>query len=179
MRRKNLSTEFIKENICLGLIDLMKTEDYHEISISDICKKAGYGRTTYYRHFSNNKDELILYISRIKWEQYKEGHIEEVKKDEGLYLLKHIYNNKSFFILLSNHKLNSLIFEIFYSIFGRQKDENPILSYGKVFFAGAYFGVVYEWILQGCNDTPEEIQKKFADGFSFAINEIKNNSKIE
>ena len=102
--------------------------------------------------------------------------LEPVQKDEGLYLLKHIYNNKSFFILLSNHKLNSLIFEIFYSIFGRQKDENPILSYGKSFFAGAYFGVAYEWILQGCNDTPEEIQKKFADGFAFAINEIKNNS---
>ena len=179
MRRKNLSTEFIKENICLGLIDLMKTNDYRDISISDICKKAGYGRTTYYRYFSNNKNELILYISCIKWEQYKKDHIEEVKKDEANELLKHIYNHKYFFILLSNQKLHSLLFEIFYSIFGRQKDENPILSYGKAFFAGAYFGVVYEWILQGCNDTPEEIKKKFADGFSFAINEIQNNSKIE
>lgn len=176
MRRKNLSTEFIKENICLALIELMKTKDYHEISISDICKKAGYGRTTYYRHFSNNKDELILHISRIRWDEYKSNHIEEVKKDEGFYLLKHIYNNKNFFILLSKQKLNSLLFEIFYSIFGRQNNENQILSYGKAFFAGAYFGVVYEWILQGCNDNPEEIKKKFADGFVFAINEVKNSN---
>lgn len=49
----------------------------------------------------------------------------------------------------------------------------------KAFFAGAYFGVVYEWILHGCNDTPEEIQKKFADGFVFAINEINNKNEKE
>ena len=83
---------------------------------------------------------------------------------------------QSFFILLSKQKLNFLLSEIFYSIFGRQNNENPILSYGKAFIAGAYFGIVYERILQGCNDNKEEIQKKFTDVFLFAFNEIKNNN---
>lgn len=71
-----------------------------------------------------------------------------------------IKKHQSFFILLSKQKFNSLLFEISYSIFGRQNNENPILSYGKAFIAGAYFGIAYEWILQGCNDNKEEIQKK-------------------
>ena len=74
---------------------------------------------------------------------------------------------QSFFILLSKQKLNFLLSEIFYSIFGRQNNENPILSYGKAFIAGAYFGIVYERILQGCNDNKEEIKKKFTDVFFY------------
>lgn len=61
------------------------------------------------------------------------------------------------------------MFEIFYSIFGRQNNENTILRYKKAFIAGAYFGIVYEWILQGCNDNKEEIQKKFTDVFFICI----------
>ena len=177
MRKKNVSAEFIKLCYCIALIKLMETKDYHSISISDICKEAGFGRTSYYRYFSNNKDELILFISRLKWEKYKQDNPELIKKDEGLGLLKHIYNKKYFFNLLSKQKLNSLIFEIFYEIFGRQENEEPILSYGKAFFAGGYFGVTYEWIIHGCNDTPEEIQKKFGEGLVYTFEQAKKNEE--
>ena len=84
--------------------------------------------------------------------------------------------HKDFFILLKNQDLNALIFEIFYNNFGRQKDENEILSYGKAFFAGAYFGVIYEWILHECIDTPNTIRSKFNDGFKYAFLEAKKNN---
>lgn len=88
-----------------------------------------------------------------------------------------IKKHQSFFILLSKQKFNSLLFEISYSIFSRQNNENPILSYGKAFIAGAYFGIVYEWI-QSCNDNKEEIQKKFTDVFLFVFNINKLNISL-
>ncbi len=172
MRKKNVSAEFIKTCFAHALIKLMKEKNYNNITISEICNEAGFGRTSYYRYFTNNKDELILFISKSKWLECKKNHPEEVK-EEGKLLLNHVYNNKNFFVLLRKHNLNALIFEIFYNIFGRQKEENEILSYGKAFFAGAYFGVIYEWIVEGCKDTPDTIQTKFADGFKFAIEQAQ------
>lgn len=173
MRRKNLSAEFIKENISYALYCLMKTKKYSEISISDICKKAGYGRTTYYRYFNNNKDDLIAYLSELRWNQYKEQHPDEIKKDEGKALLNHIYNYKEFFKTLTNQSLEGLLFKIFFKIFGRSENEAEILGYGKAFFAGAYFGIIYQWIITGCVDTPEEIQKKFLEGFIYGFQQQK------
>ena len=176
MRKKNVSADFIKTCYALALIKLMKVKNYNTITISEICSEAGFGRTSYYRYFSNNKDEFILFISRLKWHEYRNNHLEEANQDEGKVLLNHVYKHKDFFILLKNQDLNALIFEIFYDNFGRQKDENEILSYGKAFFAGAYFGVIYEWILHECIDTPNTIQSKFIDGFKYAFLEAKKNN---
>lgn len=176
MRKKNVSAEFIKTCYADALIKLMKEKDYNNITISEICKEAGFGRTSYYRYFTNNKDELILYIAKLKWIECKKNNPEEAK-DEGKLLLNHVYRNKDFFILLRKHNLNALIFEIFYNIFGRQENENEILSYGKAFFAGAYFGVIYEWIVEGCKDTPDTIQTKFVDGFKYAIEQAQKEKK--
>lgn len=177
MRKKNVSAEFIKTCYSLALIKLMKEKEYNNITISEICKEAGFGRTSYYRYFTNNKDELLIFIAKNKYLEEKKKHPEEAK-DEGKFLLNHVYKNKKFFILLKKHNLNALIFEIFYSIFGRQENENEILSYGKAFFAGAFFGIIYEWIIQGCQDTPEIIQAKFGDGIKFAVEQNQNENKI-
>ena len=173
MRKKNASIEFIKTCYALALIKLMKEKDYNNITISEICKEAGFGRTSYYRYFTNNKDELILFISKLKWGECKNYNPEGAKKDEGKLLLNHVYKNKDLFVLLRKHNLNALIFEIFYDNFGRQKNDNEILSYGKAFFAGAYFGVIYEWIIEGCKDTPDTIQVKFDNGFKYTIEQAQ------
>ena len=173
MRKKNVSAEFIKTCYALALIKLMKEKNYNNITISEICKEAGFGRTSYYRYFTNNKDELILHITKLRWIECKNNNPEEAKKDEGKVLLNHVHKNKDFFMLLRKHNLNALIFEIFYNNFGRQENENEILSYGKAFFAGAYFGVIYEWIIQGCKDNPDIIQTKFVDGFKYAIEQAQ------
>lgn len=175
MRKKNTSAEFIKICYSIALIDLMKKKNYYDITISEICYKAGFGRTTYYRYFTNNKDDLILYISKIRWEQCKMQNQEKIKTDEGSVLLNHVYQYKYFFILLSQQKLDALLFKIFYQEFGRKKDENEVLGYEKAFFAGGYWGVIYEWILHGCEDTPEEIKQKFMDGLLFSISHVKSN----
>ena len=42
MRKKNVSAEFIKTCYALALIKLMKEKDYNNITISEICKEAGF-----------------------------------------------------------------------------------------------------------------------------------------
>ncbi|MGN1295321.1 MAG: TetR/AcrR family transcriptional regulator [Bacilli bacterium] len=167
MRKKNASSQFIKLCFCQALIKLMKSQKYNDISISSICENAGFGRTTYYRYFGNNKDDLILYISNVYWTEFKEKNKEEAMNNDGKLLLKHIYNHKNFFLLLVKQDLLALMFKIFFQEYKRKDDENESLTYGKAFFAGGYFGIIYQWLLNDCKDSPDEIERKFYDGFLF------------
>ena len=177
MRKKNASANFIKTCFCQAFIDLLKTKSYLTISISDICRKSGFGRTSYYRYFSNNKEELLLFISHLKWEEYKKSCSIEEQKDEGKMLLNHIYQHREFFLLLYNQNLTHVLVKILFNEFGRKTDENILFSYGKAFFTGAYFGIIYNWIIGGCKDTPEEISSQFMQGIMLAIELEKNKNK--
>lgn len=169
MRHKNQSNEFIKTCIATAYINLLYTKAKEDITVTEICTKSGFGRTTYYRHFSNDKNELVLYIAKFKWEEYKSKHQKEVNEDEGFQLLTHIYNNKRFMLMLREQKLIEVLFKILFDIYGIQETENPILRYGKDIFVGMYFGVIYDWIIQGCVDTPLDIKNKIEQAFLIAI----------
>ena len=156
----------------------MQKKEYSDISVTDICKQAGYGRTTYYRCFGNDRDELILYLTEIKFRQnYKERFPDEFEEDEARLVLKSVYEHKDFYLLLARHKLNHLLFRIFFNEYGCKEGEDEIFKYAKSFFAGAYFGVVYQWIQDGCTDTPEQIMEKFRQGLTLAVTQIRQKEK--
>ena len=47
-----------KNLISLGLYSLMLRHNYDEISVKDICEKAGVSRMSFYRYY-NNKDDIF------------------------------------------------------------------------------------------------------------------------
>lgn len=177
MRKKNTSAKFIKDCYSDALIRLIENQDYYSISISDICRASGFGRTSYYRYFTNNKDDLLLYHIHSGWEEYKTKHAEAVKNDEGGELLRFLFADKKFLLMLVSKNLNHIIFNIVYNEIKVKEHENQIMAYGKSFFAGAYFGIIYEWIQQGCKDTPDEISQKFMAGCLYAIEQAKINEE--
>ena len=50
-----------------ALLELMKEKDFENLSVSDICEKAGVHRATFYKHF-NDKIEFIRLLRTIKRE---------------------------------------------------------------------------------------------------------------
>ena len=180
MRRKNLKKEIIKDDICLALVSLMKEKDFHEITIQEICTKSGYGRTTYYRYFDSNKENLILHLAKsIYTKEYKEKYPEMYPEKEGDVILQSVYEHRQFYLTLTKQNLDHLIFQIFFKEIGRKESENEILSYGKAFFAGGYFGITYQWILNGCVDTPDEIKMKFLGGFQYVQEQMDKKEQNE
>lgn len=169
MRKKNQSNEFIRECIGNATFELMKTIHFYDISISSICKKAGFGRTTYYRHFPNRKEDIIISYIRILWKKYKNEHIDAVKNDEGKELMKYMYANKNIFLLIYHQNLFHILYDFYDQEFGVDENDDPILAYGKSMFVGLFFGVGYEWMKQGCKDSADEISKKIEQGIAIAV----------
>ena len=42
----------------MALIEILKTKPFEFITVSEICKKAGVNRSTFYLHYENTKDLL-------------------------------------------------------------------------------------------------------------------------
>ena len=61
---------YIKEQLALTIFDLIKTKEFHDISISELVNKAGVGRASFYRKYTSKEDVVSQYIFE-KLEQWK------------------------------------------------------------------------------------------------------------
>lgn len=54
-----------QEDILTAFGQLLEEYPYEKIQISQIAKKSGYARRTFYRHFDSRDDLLTLFIERL------------------------------------------------------------------------------------------------------------------
>lgn len=62
---KTHSSPLVKDCIFTALMMLMEQKDFEDITITEIARKAGVSRMTYYRTYSSKEDILIQYFDGI------------------------------------------------------------------------------------------------------------------
>lgn len=161
-------TQFMKLCLADSLIKIMTTKEYENINVNEICKLAGIGRTTFYRHFNNknNKEELIVFKIMYEWEQYTVLHEDQVNKDKGFALLNFIYDNRNLFRLLYKQNLITTIMNIFEQIILDNEVPDKNISYITSYFAYGFFGIIYQWLKYDFDETPDQIQKHISNAFN-------------
>ena len=70
-----------------ALISLLKEEDYENISITDVIKRADISRSTFYAHFKKKNDIIIAFINDIM------NHVFEHHQDNYVHMLEHIFSH--------------------------------------------------------------------------------------
>ena len=160
------NNQFSKECIATALIELMKTKDYSSITITEIAKKSGMSRMTYYRNYSSKDDILVQYINSVG-EQIQDLVI---KRNSP-------YDTETYFtILFESFGVNSDIGYAAYSArlgdlildtinknmmiaFPPSLSNDPDKVYKRFYFAGAFYNVFLEWVKRGKKETPEHMAK--------------------
>ena len=66
MRRRQETTEMLKESMGDALLSLMKEKPLEKITIEEMTAKADVGRVTYFRYFKS-KDEVLAFKFRKLW----------------------------------------------------------------------------------------------------------------
>jgi len=173
-KRKKESTEKIKKIF----VELIQTKELHEISVSDICKKANLNRTTFY----SNYIDIYDLADKIKAELFEDvvdlykNDLENGKKHsyDFLKLFKHIKENQLFYktyFKLDYHNDNIDFFEkmIDYNEFEKYYKDKKHLMYHVTFFKYGFNAVIQKWLHFGCKETPEEIME-------IIVSEYKNKS---
>lgn len=56
---------YVTEHITAAMLSLLKEKPLVEITISELCDRAGVGRTSFYRNFQEKEDILKEYIRRM------------------------------------------------------------------------------------------------------------------
>lgn len=180
MKRKNTSTEFLKECIADALLILLRQKPLENITIQEITELANVGRATYYRNFTSKEDVLSFKLDKLMTEWIeKEMRIKDatpyqlsLKFFQFFSLQKEIVQTliqSELYILLLKQLVDKL------TIYGTPKQ---IGYYEQIFLSFGLCGIILSWIDTGMKETPEEMGEIVAKNFLTSVMEAKDHLDI-
>lgn len=187
MKKKGEDLRIIKtkNSLCGALDELLGSKDIEEVSIADICEKAGVNRSTFYKHFEGKRDFLSFYISTIMsriadifqtdvfMNNSDEFHIEtaiwEIQKYETAIssLMK-----TSIPTTLIYGKMVDYFRESFRHIPHAFPGESPDLTMWSQFYAGGVMTVILSWLNNPSGTTPDKA-KALSSFLSALLSDIR------
>ncbi len=156
-----------------ALFRLMEEHEYGEISVSDICRKAGVGRATFYRYFKRKKDVLVYYFDRNAEEfRLSQRYYPRCREDYILLvsdILKRFKANMTPLRLIRRAHLEYLYLDYlngtFLAMFAEEfPDKHRYLPY---LYAGMLFNFSMAWLDDGCPGEIAEMAGLFVDAIYF------------
>ncbi len=155
-----------------ALVALLEHKEFSDISIMDVCEKAGVNRSTFYAHYENlydllketqeraiaeffesfnmsldfsnmSADELIFITP-----QYLVPYLMFIKKNRKLY---EVYNNSNAFPIGDMDK--QLIENIFVPVYAKNGvTDRRVVEYMSKYFMSGVTAITMEWVKRGCED---------------------------
>ena len=172
--KKEKQIERSKDIITQALLDLLKSHAMDSITITQLCKRAGVGRPTFYRHFESKRDVLDQLYQRW-FREYLHNAREAYEKNPAAETMELV----AFDFMKSNENLMALVkSKDFYKAsvagLGAQRrrlekefhlfdDESP---YELEYRVGGLIFVFARWLSGGMKESPQEMADIFGRIYS-------------
>lgn len=164
--------------MCIGdaLIALLKEKPYDKISVSDIVKRAGVSRMTYYHYYVTKEEVVRDYIEELISEYVAEGEKRPgigslMDYEHVLFSLNFFDRYADFFVTLARAGLNTMINDAVNMFMKRQYlDTYQGSPYELYFYAGAMVNIFLQWEENKKDVTAQELARIIV---SFAGNREK------
>ena len=158
--------EAVIENITAALLVLMEKKPFEDITITELCQKAGVGRVSFYRNYNSKQDILLDYLSRVTdgWRsRFTAGTPDEFYASFWPSLLSEYRKNSSLLLLLEENNVTYILKNHIFRCCGPRADDDDETAYTRAMLAGLTYGLVEEWIHRGMKDNPDvpDIHKIF------------------
>lgn len=161
IKREALVDAYITE----ALLCLLKKKEYKDISITEICKKAGVTRMSFYRNFESKDDILLKKVRDVTDSFVKESAISYKNDTISSYFVKlftHMKQQKELCTALNKagliHAVKDEFDQIFLNTYRHEYDE-----YKSLFLSGGIYNVFLFWFINDCRDDPEILAKRLED----------------
>lgn len=163
-RRVQITKQLLRES----LLDLLKTEEIHKISIRALCEHANVNRSTFYKHYGSQYD-LLQELENILITQI-ETHVPPADgvladSESLLNILTFFYNNYDLCKMLINSNIDPdfpkrllylpSILEIIDLKITDDNISNTSYYHDYVLYGG--YQIVKRWINNGCIETPAQM----------------------
>ena len=157
MNKKQEANAFVKECITTALLQMMENTPFDDIAITDLVKREGVGRVSFYRNFESKKDVLAkhLVILLEEWGKEFEALADYNKFSDSL--VRHYYKHKDVYLMLYKQGLSDMIYETIRGAMKLHEAQHNLERYAKSMIAGMIWGWVDEWMRQGMPESPDEL----------------------
>jgi AcrR family transcriptional regulator len=169
----NSPNELVKDCIFQALIFLMETKSFHDITISDITRKAGVSRMAYYRNYNSKESIISDYLDRC-FAIYLEEVRDLTEMDTYLFaktffsyfkmehvLIESLIRSKLSFLLLE--RLDTYIQVVFNKVVREEDLIGRHSRYMQYFFTGGLYKLLVEWVSSGMIESEEEMAQLILD----------------
>ena len=156
-RRKRASMQKLEQ----VMVELLQTKELNQISVSDICKRAGLNRSTFYANYAD------IYGLADAIREKLETHVAELYKDE----VAQGFNSNNYLILFQHIAQNQILYRTYFKLGYDEKYQimaydynlaekhldNRFIEYHMEFFKSGLTKIIKLWLQNGCRETPEEM----------------------
>ena len=152
---------YVTEHITSAMLSLLKEKPLSEISISELCGRAGVGRVSFYRNFQEKEDILKEYTRQL-FREWTGALAEEPPLDELIRrMFSHFEAHRDFYALLQKRGLVWLLKDAILSACGFRPEQEAVNAYAAAFAAYSLYGWVEVWFMRGMRESAEEMAKLF------------------
>ncbi len=152
---------YVTEHITIAILALLKEKPLEAISISELCDRAGVGRTSFYRNFQEKEDILKEYIRQL-FHTWMETLPENPPLNELIRaMFSHFETYRDFYALLNERNLLWLLKDVILTACGFRPEQEAAYAYSSAFVAYSLYGWVEVWFFRGMKDSAAEIAALF------------------
>lgn len=156
MNKKQEANEFVKECITTALLKMLKERDFSDITITDLVKRAGVSRISFYRNYESKEDVLRKHIHLLlkAWGNRYEG-VNGTALIEAIFT--HYQENSDLYVLLYKRGLSHISLQSLKDVCGPRQKQNNKAAYTSAFISGGLYGWIEEWFQRGMQESPKEM----------------------
>lgn len=147
-----------KDRITESLIELMKTNEFEDITIKDITQLAEVNRSTYYRNFKSKEDIIKYRIESIMDEYLEEFESKEDKTKETYIqtILETFLKHGKFLKIIHKQNQSYILQKVLVNYFNDVlKDTGKKERYQVYYHIGGIYNFIICWIENDMEDKPE------------------------
>ena len=163
-KKANLKVINTKRKLSKSLISLLTSKSITEIDVSELCKKAGINRTTFYKHYASLYhllDELIVQFFKRIETLFLSLSSGENTTSKVAYLLKYLKQNREFVtIIMNNNSFSSIserliqlnfICNLINSNIQYRKNDYVSEDYYVDFIISGWIAAIRRWVNENCD----------------------------
>lgn len=153
-----------------ALLLLMEEKDFDDISISELCGKAGIARSTFYRRFSDKESVIAAYFIEHTQNSFDEEEIKENNNlkmmDKGLRFLEEHKRELTILAKAENPKIWGALYRTVAGMYRGQFAESSAQMGASTHleiaaYAGSFFILEMEWIIGGFKESRAEVIQSY------------------
>lgn len=155
--------QYVIEHITEALLALLSEKEMEDISISELCDRAGVGRASFYRNFNSKEDILRAYIDKLfggwksKWEENN-----KLPLSAGIGMIfDHFEQHRAFYGLLNERRLIYLLKDVILASLEMKPGLPKAEAYSKAFVAYSLYGWIEVWFQRGMQESAGEMKQLF------------------